>query len=168
MSLANKTIANIYNPLNQDKKSLLDNFVVRQKEFNRIFRDLKTSKLNQTSQNFLIQGQRGSGKTTLLAKLRFEIEDSKDLSHLLVIQFTEEQYNIFSLNRLWENVADVLEDEQGFELIVDEMETLDDGDDFFYTIQKYLKKFLIRRDREDPYLLQNISYLTFHNACLWL
>ena len=41
MSRANKTISNIYNPLNLDKKSLLDGFVIRQKEFNTIFRGLK-------------------------------------------------------------------------------------------------------------------------------
>ena len=140
MSRTNKTIANINNPLNQDKKTLLDNFVVRHKEFNKIFRDLKNSKLNQTSQNFLIQGQRGSGKTTLLAKLRYEIEDSKNLSHLLVIQFTEEQYNIFSLNRLWETVADILEEINGFENIVEEMEEFDDEDDFYSLLKKYLNK----------------------------
>ncbi|MGR3176892.1 MAG: AAA family ATPase [Candidatus Anammoxibacter sp.] len=140
MSRTNKTIANIYNPLNQDKQSLLDNFVIRQKEFDTIFRDLKTSKLNQTSQNFLIQGLRGSGKTTLLAKLRYEIEDSKNLSHLLVIQFTEEQYNIFSLNRLWQEVADNLEEKKGFEKIVEEMDKYEDDDDFYSLLAKYLKK----------------------------
>ncbi len=139
MSRANKTIATIYNPLNQDKKSLLDNFVIRQKEFNSIFRDVKNSNLNQTSQNFLIQGQRGSGKTTLLAKVRYEIEDSEQLSHLLVIQFTEEQYNIFSLNRLWETVADILEETNGFETIIDEMEKFGDDDDLYSVLKKYLK-----------------------------
>ncbi len=140
MSPIKKAIANIYNPLNQDKKSLLDNFVIRQKEFNTLFRDIKNSKLNQTSQNFLIQGQRGSGKTTLLAKLRYEIEDDKKLSHLLVIQFTEEQYNIFSLNRLWEAVADILEEIIGFEEIVNEMDTFKDEDDYYFLLDKYLKK----------------------------
>ncbi len=140
MSPANQVIANIYNPLNQDKQSLLDNFVIRQKEFETIFRDLKTSKLNQTSQNFLIQGQRGSGKTTLLAKLRYSIEDSENLSHLLVIQFTEEQYNIFSLNRLWETVADILEEMKGFETIVEELDALADDDNFYSLLEKYLKK----------------------------
>ncbi len=140
MSQINKTIANIYNPLNLDKKTLLDNFVIRHKEFDKIFRDIKTSKLNQTSQNFLIQGQRGSGKTTLLAKLRYEIEDSKKLSHMLVIQFKEDQYNIFSLNRLWETIADIMEDMDGFENIVEELEEFDDDEDFYSIIKKYLKK----------------------------
>ncbi len=135
-----RLIANIYNPLNQDKETLLKNFVVRQKEFDNIFQDLKNSKLNQISQNFLIQGQRGTGKTTLLAKLRYEIEDSKQLSHLLCIQFKEEQYNIFSLNRLWENVADILEETKGFEKIAREMEESDDKEDFYFLLKKYLKK----------------------------
>ena len=140
MSRVNKTIANIYNPLNQDKETLLKNFVIRKKEFARIFRDIKNSKRNQMSQNFLIQGQRGSGKTTLLAKLRYEIENSNELSHVLAIQFAEEQYNIFSLNRLWENVADALEETKGFENIVDEMEKLDDDDDYYFLLKKYLDK----------------------------
>ncbi len=135
-----RLIANIYNPLNQDKETLLKNFVVRQKEFDNIFQDLKNSKLNQISQNFLIQGQRGTGKTTLLAKIRYEIEDSKQLSHLLCIQFKEEQYNIFSLNRLWENVADILEETKGFEKIAREMEESDDQEDFYFLLRKYLKK----------------------------
>ena len=140
MSPVDKIISNIYNPQNFDKKSLLDLFVVRHREFDRIFRDIRNSKLNQTSQNFLIQGQRGSGKTTLLAKLRFEIEADESLSHLLVIQFTEEQYNIFTLNRLWEAVADILEDRAGFEDIVNEMGQYDDEDDFFSLISRYLAK----------------------------
>ncbi|MCD4652770.1 AAA family ATPase [bacterium] len=140
MSRANEIIANIYNPLNQDKQSLLDGFVVREKEFNAVFRFLKSSKLNQTSQNFLIQGQRGSGKTTLLTKLRYEIEDTDYLSHLLVIQFTEEQYNIFSLDRLWEAVADILEDYDGFEKIADEMEASSDEGDLYELLSNYLSK----------------------------
>ena len=140
MSPVDKIITNIYNPQNFDKKSLLDLFVVRHREFDRIFRDIKNSKLNQTAQNFLIQGQRGSGKTTLLAKLRFEIESDESLSHLLVIQFTEEQYNIFTLNRLWEAVADILEDRAGFEDIVDEMGQYDDEDDYFSLISRYLAR----------------------------
>ena len=139
MSRAKKPLANIYNPLNLDKKTLLDNFVIRKNEFKSIFRDLKNSKLNETSQNFLIQGQRGSGKTTLLAKLRYEIEDSEKLSHLLAIQFTEEQYNIFSLNRLWESVADILEEVKGFEALSDQMDQYED-DDYYSLIAKYLKK----------------------------
>ncbi|MBU0969566.1 MAG: ATP-binding protein [Proteobacteria bacterium] len=140
MSQNSKPVANIYNPLNQDKQCLLDNFVIRQREFDKIFAEIKSGRLNHASQNFIIQGQRGTGKTTLLAKLRYEIQDAGDLSHLIAIQFTEEQYHIFSLNRLWENVADILEEKEGFEKIVDEMEDLEDNEDFFFLIQKYLKK----------------------------
>jgi len=140
MSRPDRLIANIYNPLNQSKASLIENFVVRKAEFNKIFREIKQSKLNTTSQSFIVQGQRGSGKTTLLARLKYGIEDEKTLSHLLIIQFSEEQYNIFSLNRLWEHIADILEEHKGFESIVDEMKKLDDGEDLFYLIRRYLKK----------------------------
>ena len=106
----------------------------------RFSEDLKNSQLDQTSQNFLIQGQRGSGKTTLLAKLRYEIEDAKNLSHLLVIQFSEEQYNIFSLNRLWQAIADILEEMAGFETIGKEMDKCEEDDDLYYLLARYLKK----------------------------
>ena len=138
--LNNKPIAHIYNPMNQDKQSLVDNFVIRQREFLKIFKEIQTGKLNQVSQNYIVQGQRGTGKTTLLARLKYEIEGDDSLIHLIPIQFSEEQYNIFSLNRFWENVAEILEEEPGFEDIVDQMEELDDEEDFFYLIGKSLKK----------------------------
>ncbi len=101
MSQPNKPIAHIYNPLNQDKQALVDSFVIRKREFERIFKEIETSELNQVSQNFIIQGQRGTGKTTLLARIKYAIEDDTSLDHLIAVQFSEEQYNIFSLNRLW-------------------------------------------------------------------
>lgn len=140
MSQPNSPIAHIYNPMNQDRQALIDSFVVRQKELNRIFREIRTSGPDQVSQNFIIQGQRGTGKTTLLARIKYAIEDDKSLEHLIPVQFTEEQYNIFSLNRLWENTADILEEEPGFETLVPEMEELDDDDDFFYPIKRMLKQ----------------------------
>ena len=140
MSQPNKPIAHIYNPLNQDRQALIDSFVIRKKELNRIMREIRTSDLDLASQNFIIQGQRGTGKTTLLGRLKYAIEDDGELSHLIPVQFSEEQYNIFSLNRLWENVADILEEEPGFETLVPDMEEEDDDEDFFYLIKRLLKQ----------------------------
>ena len=47
MSLSKTPIAHIYNPQNQTRQALLDAFVVREKEFTKIFGILKNSELSQ-------------------------------------------------------------------------------------------------------------------------
>jgi len=84
-------IANIYNPLNQTEKELMKNFVVREREFNAIFNDIKSSDMAHPEPHFIIQGQRGQGKTTLLLKLYYEIKRDKKLNQFLVpVIFNEE------------------------------------------------------------------------------
>ena len=50
-------IANIYNPLNQTEKELMKNFVVRKREFNAIYNDIKSSDIAHPEPHFIIQGQ---------------------------------------------------------------------------------------------------------------
>ena len=140
MSQPERSIAAVYNPLNLDKRSLLESFVVRQREFDKVFCGLKNSLLDHISQNYLLQGQRGSGKTTLLAKLRYALEDSPSLSHLLPIQFMEEQYHIFSLDRLWQTIAEELEEKPGFENLSEELDSYGADGDLFPPLRKRLRK----------------------------
>src|SRR5580700_1977823 len=92
--LANKTITTLYNPGEKDREVLKAEFVIRLKEFNNIFNDIKTSKMEKPEQHYLLIGQRGSGKSTLIQRLRYAIEDDAELSQWLIpIAFTEEQYN---------------------------------------------------------------------------
>ena len=133
----------IYNPQNQTYEELLESFVLRQKEFKSIQKDLEHSNLTNLAQHYLIEGQRGSGKTSLLLRIKYEILHNKKLSSLLPIQFAEEQYNIFNLARLWESCADRLEEQEGFEDINEELEKLSKSGDYdkeiFPCIEKYLK-----------------------------
>jgi len=133
-----------YNPLNQSDEELLENFVIRKHELNKIVRELKNSNLKSGAQNFLIEGQRGTGKTSLLMRIRYEIEHEPSLSHLVPVQFAEEQYGIFDLCSLWEKTAEILEDVEGFEGISVDFERKEEEDDYhqecFFILEKYLKK----------------------------
>lgn len=100
----------LYNPDQKSKGEILEEFVLRNQEFNSIFNTLKSSDISHPPQHFLIQGQRGMGKTTLLLRLKYAIEDDQELSAwLLPIRFSEEQYHISALVDLWESLAEMLD-----------------------------------------------------------
>ena len=92
--------------------------------------------------HLLIEDLPGMGKTTLLLRLEYEIHSQPELSHLIPIRFTEEQYNIVSLCNLWEVVADSLEEIEGFEGIVEQVESAidEDRDNCFHIIKTALEK----------------------------
>src|SRR4030042_151842 len=102
-------IAYIYNPDRQTPQELINNFVVRFKEFREVFDDIKSSTMQNPEQHYIIQGPRGSGKTTLLLRIYYEIMNDLNLKKWLIpIIFSEEQYHIRTLCRLWESVAELL------------------------------------------------------------
>ena len=87
MRVKNRSFLNVYNPANQTKSEIIDNFVVRLHEFETIFSAIKRKDLK----NYLVQGPRGSGKTTLLLRLFYEIQNYQDLSHSIIpIRFDED------------------------------------------------------------------------------
>lgn len=101
---------------NKEKSSLIDGFVVRNKQFNTIFKEIHPSETDKPEQSYIIIGQRGSGKTTLLYRLKYAIEDDVELQNtLLPIMFSEEQYNLTELENLWENIAELLEETHGWQ-----------------------------------------------------
>ncbi|MCU0290281.1 MAG: ATPase, partial [Acidobacteria bacterium] len=111
MSHFRRVLPGIYNPANQTREELIANFVVRVKEFQMIFAVIKADKMQKPPQHFIIQGQRGSGKTTLLLRLYYAIDEDSGLSKFLIpILFTEEQYGIRTLYKLWEDIALYLEE----------------------------------------------------------
>ncbi len=123
---ATNTVSQIYNPLNQTESELMKSFVVREKEFETIFRDIESSRMQHAEPHYIIQGQRGQGKTTLLLKLYYEIKKHKELSKFVIpVIFNEEQYQINSLFELWSYTAEELEDENpDFPGLYDQMEDL--------------------------------------------
>jgi hypothetical protein len=151
-------ISHIYNPQNQSDQELLENFVIRIKEFNKIMRSLKTGDLESLAQHFLIEGQRGSGKTTLLFRLRYEIEQNAELhDHLIPIQFGEEQYGIFDLCRIWESGAEYLEEIEGFESLSDALDGISQSPDYTTECFKLFERYLIQNNKRALFLIDNFG-----------
>jgi len=105
----------VYNQTLKDTETLKKEFVLRTKQFDTIFNDIKSSKMEHAEQQYLILGQRGSGKTTLLHRLKIAINEDENLNKWLIpIIFNEEQYNITELYDLWQETAAYLENTKGF------------------------------------------------------
>jgi nucleoside-triphosphatase THEP1 len=154
-------ISNIYNPLNQTEKELMKNFVVREREFNTIFNDIKSSDMAHPEPHYIIQGQRGQGKTTLLLKLYYEIKRNKKLSQFFVpVIFNEEQYHISSLFGLWSHAAEKLEEEnKDFTGLYNTIDNLFNSIDSEIEAFKALEETLKKKKRKLILLIDNIGHL---------
>ncbi|MCI0511777.1 hypothetical protein L0128_01020 [candidate division KSB1 bacterium] len=135
----------IYNPANQTPQELIDNFVVRNELFQEIFEDIRQSKMTHPEQHYIIQGIRGQGKTTMLLRIAYEIEKDVELrKQLIPIVFNEEQYNISRLFKLWETVAEYLDEMGEIKGLYDAMQQFEKEADFeercFQTLETALKK----------------------------
>lgn len=159
MSLG-KSVLTIYNPRNEDPKELINNFVIRNKEYENIIEDIKSSEMKYPEQNYIIQGQRGYGKTTLLLRLYYEILEDETLNKkIFPIIFTEEQYNIRTLSKLWEHIADYLEEDQDFKGIYDQLKNLNKGENYETQCFDILKKYLIDNNKKIILFIDNIGSL---------
>jgi len=123
----------LYNAQNTSKKVLKDNFVIRLREYKKLWAEIKKSSMKNPEQHYIIQGVRGSGKTTLLGRLAIAVEESPMLSPWLIpVVLKEEEYGISSLFTLWERVAEELEHcstEAGtFTGLLDDLEALEETD----------------------------------------
>ena len=144
--LRTNLVSHIYNPLNQTEEEIRKNFVVRGKELNTIFNDIKSSSMDNPEPHYIIQGQRGQGKTMLLLKLYYEIKNHKKLNKFIIpVIFNEEQYHMNTLFDLWSHTAEKLEEESqdfsGLHHAVEE--TYDSGDsemEAFKRLEIALKK----------------------------
>ncbi|MBK7258509.1 MAG: ATP-binding protein [Ignavibacteriae bacterium] len=109
MSPTNFISPKIFNPGSQSSDDLVDNFVIRLREFEELLAAIKRDNMSVPPQHFMIQGQRGYGKTTLLLRLNIEIKNDPDLRPWLIpLLFDEEQYSVRTLAKLWAVVIDTL------------------------------------------------------------
>ncbi len=151
-----------YTPDEMPQEEFLERFVVRNDIFEEIFDDIKTSDYKVANQHYIIIGQRGQGKTTLLRKLQIEVENDKKLSKfLLPVKFAEEQYQIRSLSRLWEEVADYLQSiyEDEFPNVLDVMEEHFEDDDYELKAFSYLESAIKKKKKKLLLLIDNIDEL---------
>jgi TPR repeat protein/DNA-binding transcriptional ArsR family regulator len=156
----NYNILNIYNPANQTKSELLENFVVRLREFEHLSNQIKSDKMKNPSRHYLLLGQRGSGKTTLLLRLYHEICDAPEVNQWLIpIRFDEEQYHIRTVCKLWENVAQQLEEEkdEAFYGLSEQMQNHIDDPDYPQQCYQYLQESLHRQNKKLILFIDNLG-----------
>jgi predicted NACHT family NTPase len=121
----------IYNPATQSSRELIENFVVRTKLFKEIYEDIKNSDMRHPEQHYIIQGIRGQGKTTLLLRIAYEIDNNEELRKKLIpIRFNEEQYSISRLFKLWESIAEYLEELDEIDGLYEAMQVHADKPDY--------------------------------------
>lgn len=120
----------LYNTQNIDAQLLKAGFSIRKKEYQRIWKDIQTSKMTHPETHYLIQGVRGAGKTTLLSRLSYEVAEDKKLSEWLIpILLNEEEYGILSLFTFWLRIAEKLaeQDAKRYTELFEQVSNLDDS-----------------------------------------
>lgn len=151
-----------YTPDEIDEGAFLERFVVRTEVFEDLNKELMNTDYKKPQQHFIIVGQRGQGKTTLLRRLLIAVEQNEELSSFLIpVKFAEEQYQIRSLSRLWEEVADYLQSihPELFVDILDQMEARFDDDDYELMCFSYLEKYVKAKNKKLLLLIDNIDEL---------
>lgn len=143
----------------KSKKAIVDGFVVRLKEFNEIFENLKRTSSFSNKQHYLIIGQRGAGKTSLMHRLNYAVEDEDSLSEKVYpIIFTEEQYFLSELVNLWENIGNHLEDQFGWENITDQISKIIAEDkDYEIKVYNFICKKLADNKRSLILFIENLN-----------
>ncbi|HFE63587.1 MAG TPA: NACHT domain-containing protein, partial [Caldithrix sp.] len=148
----------IYNPANQTPEELIENFVVRTKLFKEIFEDIKNSEMKYPEQHYIIQGIRGQGKTTLLLRIAYEIENDRKLrKRIIPVVFNEEQYNVSRLFKLWETVAEYLEEYSEFKGLYREMQEFKNDEDYEHRCFQLLEDSLKKHKKKLVLFIDNID-----------
>ena len=86
----------------QSDKDVIEQFVVRDREFAIVLDVLRGNIDSPSCQHVLIVAPRGRGKTMLLARTAAQLRTDDTLSgHFLPVRFTEESHEIFNLADFW-------------------------------------------------------------------
>lgn len=146
---------------NKSKSNLIEGFIVRTGEFDKIRHVLEQARTANDLQNTIIIGQRGAGKTTLMHRLNYAILDNKPLSNrYLPILFSEEQYNLSDLTNLWEAVAVGIEDNFYKENLVVQIEDVIESIDKDYKEKSFelLRDFLMAKRKIAILFIENMNF----------
>ena len=86
----------------QSDEEVIDQFVVRQHQLDRVLEVVRGNMDSPSCQHVLIVAPRGRGKTMLLARVAAELRGDRALSdHLLPVRFMEESPEIFDMDDFW-------------------------------------------------------------------
>lgn len=143
----------------KSEATLIDGFVIRHTEFNRILYGIKQSFNDKSVRHYLVIGHRGSGKTTLLHRLNYEIRGDENLRRtFLPIIFSEEQYNLSDLTTLWEAIAMHLEDTYNLKNLTNEIARLiEEGDDYQFAAYHFLESEIKKSNKIIILFIENFN-----------
>ena len=151
-----------YNPNEINEKDFLEKFVIRNDIFEDIFEDIKNVDFDVSNQHYIIVGQRGQGKTSLLRRISIAIKDDKTLAKFMIpIKFSEEQYQIRSLCRFFEVIAEELQENSSeiFPNILDNLESHIEDEDYYSKCFDYFDEMVKSQNKKLIILSDNIDEL---------
>ena len=94
-----------YQSANLSNEEIIDNFVVRTKEFEKVMDDIRTTEPGTSFQHYIFVGRRGAGKSTLLRRIQAEVSTQPKLTERFIItNLGEEQTGVYQLYDLWDYV----------------------------------------------------------------
>jgi AAA ATPase domain len=99
----------LYNQARQRDEDFIESFVARHELLELLLNVLRKTARGGESEHQLIVGQRGMGKSSLLRRVALGVKDDEELrTHLMALQFREEQYNVNTLDVFWRNCGEAL------------------------------------------------------------
>lgn len=150
----------LYNSQNTSAEMVKDNFVIRLREYNKLWKAIIDSDMKHPEQHYIVQGVRGAGKTTLLRRLAIAVEESEALSSWLVpITFKEEEYGISSLFTFWERIAEELSeyDHSIFDVLFDKIDQLKESE--IKQLIAHINQALVNNHKKIILFIDNIAEL---------
>jgi AAA ATPase domain len=147
-----------YQSANLSDEQIIDNFVVRTKEFERVMADIRTTEKGSSFQHYVFVGRRGSGKSTLLRRIQAEVCTDPELKEeFIVANLSEEQAGIYKLYDLWDYVMRDLR-AKGFDLLeIDWQQYQDDLKEYTKILYRTIHEFLKKEDKRLILLVDNID-----------
>ncbi|MDX2370797.1 MAG: AAA family ATPase [Colwellia sp.] len=150
----------LYNSQNTSAEMVKDNFVIRLREYNKLWKAIINSDMKHPEQHYIVQGVRGAGKTTMLRRLAIAVEESKELSSWLIpITFKEEEYGISSLFTFWERIAEELSeyDHTLFDSLFDTIDQLKESE--IKQLISHINQALVNNHKKIILFIDNIAEL---------
>ncbi|WP_367913849.1 tetratricopeptide repeat protein [Leadbetterella sp. DM7] len=94
-----------YQNANQSMDEVVENFIVRKKEYEDTINSIQSAKEGDSFSHLVFVGRRGSGKSTLLRRIQAGILHSDSLSlRYEVVNLSEEQSGVYRFFDLWDYV----------------------------------------------------------------
>lgn len=147
-----------YQSANLSDEQIIDNFIVRTMEFERVMAGIRTTDKDSSFQHYVFVGRRGSGKSTLLRRIQAEVGTDQDLKdRFIVTNLSEEQAGIYKLYDLWDYVMRDLR-AKGFSLPeIDWQEYQEDLKEYTKVLYAAIHEFLQKQDKRLILLVDNID-----------